>query len=110
MDLYFQGRALYFRGFTPDNLARARDFYERALKLDSGNVDALVGAATVDVIVAASYMTDDPRAVLDEAEASLTKALAAAPNHAGAQSDNPVYLSQRERIIEGMRMAGVPEG
>jgi len=28
----------------------------------------------------------------------------------GAQSDNPVYLVQRERIIEGMRLAGVPEG
>jgi hypothetical protein len=26
------------------------------------------------------------------------------------QSDNAVYLAQRERIIEGMRLAGVPEG
>jgi hypothetical protein len=29
---------------------------------------------------------------------------------AGAATDNPTYLSQRERIYEGMRMAGVPEG
>jgi tetratricopeptide (TPR) repeat protein len=29
---------------------------------------------------------------------------------AGAQSDNPKYLAQRERMIEGMRKAGVPEG
>jgi hypothetical protein len=28
---------------------------------------------------------------------------------AGASSDNPTYLAQRERIYEGMRMAGVPE-
>jgi len=28
---------------------------------------------------------------------------------AGARSDNPVYLSGRERIYEGMRRAGVPE-
>ena len=27
-----------------------------------------------------------------------------------APSDNPVYLAGRERIYEGMRMAGVPEG
>ena len=27
----------------------------------------------------------------------------------GPQSDNPTYLAQRERIIEGMRKAGVPE-
>ena len=29
---------------------------------------------------------------------------------AGAESDNPVFLEQRERLIEGMRKAGVPEG
>jgi hypothetical protein len=27
----------------------------------------------------------------------------------GALSENPTYLSQRERIYEGMRRAGVPE-
>ena len=27
-----------------------------------------------------------------------------------APSDNPTYLAGRERIYEGMRMAGVPEG
>ena len=27
-----------------------------------------------------------------------------------AQSDNPVFLKGRERIIEDMRKAGVPEG
>jgi tetratricopeptide (TPR) repeat protein len=29
---------------------------------------------------------------------------------AGAPSDNPTFLAKRERIYEGMRMAGVPEG
>jgi tetratricopeptide (TPR) repeat protein len=28
---------------------------------------------------------------------------------AGVQSDNAAYLAQRERVIEGMRMAGAPE-
>jgi tetratricopeptide (TPR) repeat protein len=28
---------------------------------------------------------------------------------AGASSDNPIYLTQRERIYDGMRKAGVPE-
>ena len=27
-----------------------------------------------------------------------------------ALSENPTYLSQRWRILEGMRLAGVPEG
>jgi hypothetical protein len=29
---------------------------------------------------------------------------------AGAPSDNPTHLAQRERIYDGMRKAGVPEG
>jgi hypothetical protein len=29
--------------------------------------------------------------------------------HAEAVSDNPVYLAQRERLHEGLRLAGVPE-
>jgi TolB-like protein/class 3 adenylate cyclase len=29
---------------------------------------------------------------------------------AGVSSDNPIYLAGRERIYEGMRIAGVPEG
>ena len=28
----------------------------------------------------------------------------------GASSDNAIYLAGRERIYEGMRIAGVPEG
>ena len=45
MDLYFQGRALYNRGFAPDILAKAREFFLRALELDPGNIEALVGIA-----------------------------------------------------------------
>ncbi len=29
---------------------------------------------------------------------------------AGAQTDNPVFLKQRERIIEALRAARIPEG
>ena len=29
---------------------------------------------------------------------------------AGAQSDNPVFLKQRERVIDALRAAGLPEG
>ena len=53
---------------------------------------------------------------LDEARQAIQPGLALAPGftlaryRAGVQSDNPTYLAQRERIIEGMRKAGVPEG
>jgi TolB-like protein/class 3 adenylate cyclase/Tfp pilus assembly protein PilF len=52
---------------------------------------------------------------LDEAKAEVKAALALNPGftlrryRAGAQSDNPVFLKGRERIIEDMRKAGVPE-
>jgi len=51
-----------------------------------------------------------------EAEAEAKAGLAIAPDftlagfRATAESDNPVYLAQRERVIEGMRKAGLPEG
>ena len=50
MDLYFQGRACWNKGLTPEYLTQARSFFERALALDPENVEALVGMATVDVI------------------------------------------------------------
>src|SRR5208282_3728544 len=47
MDFYFQGLASYNRGATPDNLAHARSFFDRALTADPGNVDALIWSARV---------------------------------------------------------------
>ena len=53
---------------------------------------------------------------LDEARAAAQAGLALDPSftirrfRASASSDNPTYLAGRERIYEGMRMAGVPEG
>ena len=48
MDLYFQGMAWLNKGLSPDNVARARSFFDRALAADPNNVDALIGSATVD--------------------------------------------------------------
>jgi tetratricopeptide (TPR) repeat protein len=53
---------------------------------------------------------------LDEAQAAVKAGLALDPAftlsrfRAGAASDNQTYLEQRERVIEGMRAAGIPEG
>jgi TolB-like protein len=90
MDLVFQGRAILNRGVSPDLLAKARGFFERALELDPDNVLALVGVAAVDVYDAWSYHTDDPRPLWAAAEAKLSKALAAAPNNARAH----LYMGQ----------------
>lgn len=53
---------------------------------------------------------------LDEARSEVRAGLALDPKFTiqryrdGAQSGNPVFLRQRERVIEGMHKAGVPEG
>jgi Flp pilus assembly protein TadD len=52
---------------------------------------------------------------LDEARAAVQTGLAINSTftisrfRANAQSDNPTWLAQRERVCEGMRKAGVPE-
>src|ERR1700682_212380 len=38
MDLHFQGRAYWNKGMTPEYMALARDFFDRALTLDPRNV------------------------------------------------------------------------
>jgi tetratricopeptide (TPR) repeat protein len=53
---------------------------------------------------------------LDEARAAAKAGLALDQSFTirryrnGAPSDNPTYLASRERVYEGIRMAGVPEG
>ena len=53
---------------------------------------------------------------MSEAQAATKSGLSLDPTftihryRAGTSSDNPTYLAQRERIYEGMRKAGVPEG
>jgi TolB-like protein len=80
MDLFFQGMALVNKGYAAANMAPARDFFERALAIDPGNVDALVGSAVVDY-TAATSLRDDSAKRLAAAESALTKALSLAPDH-----------------------------
>ena len=56
MDLYFQGSAWLNKGYTPDNVAQARGFFDHALTADPGNIEALVGSARVDVVEGATRL------------------------------------------------------
>src|SRR5271170_4578643 len=80
MDLYFQGVA----SFNSGNREQARIYFERAVALDPGNVDALVGVARVDASVGSAYTSDDRDAQLRSAEAALIKALSMAPGNVWA--------------------------
>ena len=68
LDLYFQGMAVLNRGNTPDYLMQARDYFERALELDAGNIEAMVWGAYVDTMKASLYAADDRAARLAAAE------------------------------------------
>ncbi|HKN28498.1 MAG TPA: adenylate/guanylate cyclase domain-containing protein [Roseiarcus sp.] len=82
MDLYFQGMAWLNKGLTPDNVAKAHGFFDRALAADPGNVDAVVQSALADAVAAANAFATDPKAAFAAAEAKLTKALSSVPDHA----------------------------
>ena len=82
MDLYFQGLAWVNKGPTPDNLAQARSFYDRALTADPDNVEALIGSAVANLVEGAFSFVTEPMAAFAAAEAKLTKALSSVPDHA----------------------------
>jgi TolB-like protein/class 3 adenylate cyclase/Flp pilus assembly protein TadD len=81
LDYYFRGVAVFNKGRL-ENLSKARELFEKAVELDPTNIDALVGAARVDVLFGSVYLHDDRAQRLAAAEALLLKGLAIAPrNH-----------------------------
>lgn len=103
MDLYFQGRACWNRGTTPEYLASARNFFRRALALDPDNVDAMVGIATVDATIAGSFASDDRAALLAAAELTLTRALSLDPHYAAAHLALGAVHMFTNRAAQGIR-------
>ena len=101
-DLLLQGLAWHNKAPTSDNLAQARGFFERALMLDPGNVDALVQMASVDFTVAAYHLPDDRAERLAAAEAALMKALSLAPDHARAHNCLGCVLGVTNRAEQGI--------
>ena len=90
------------KGSDPEFLAQAREFFERALALDPGNLDALVGSAAVDTVVAVSYLVDDRSARLASAEAALARSLSLAPDHALAHEEIGRVQIYTNRAAQGI--------
>jgi tetratricopeptide (TPR) repeat protein len=102
MDLYFQGLAHANRAPNPDNMAQARRFFERALTLDPGNIEALVGMASVESATAAVLMTDDQSARFGAAESMLTRVLSVVPEHAFAHYTLGILQIHTHRAAQGI--------
>jgi tetratricopeptide (TPR) repeat protein len=102
MDLYFQGLAWWNKALTPDNVARARSFFDRALSADPDHVDALTWSAIADTLAGAAGFVSDLHAAYAVAEAKLTKALSLAPDHALAHSALGVLNMYTKRAPQGI--------
>ena len=102
VDLHFQGMASANRGTTPENRLQARSLFERAISLDPGNIEALLGTAFVDTMRGAAMMTDDRTVRLAAAEATLTKVLSMIPNHAMAHLLFGLVQIFSNRTIQGI--------
>ena len=102
MDLYFQGMAWLNKGPTPDNVAQARSFFDRALSVDPDNIEALIGSARLDVREGANFFVIDPIAAFAAAEAKLTKALSSVPDHARAHRLLGYVEILTKRAVQGI--------
>jgi TolB-like protein len=102
MDLYFQGLAWFNKGTTPDNVAQARSFFDRALTADPDNVEALIGSARADERAGAFLFLTDPITAFAAAEAKLTKALSSVPDHARAHLYLGIVDIYTKRAAQGI--------
>jgi tetratricopeptide (TPR) repeat protein len=102
MDLYFQGMAWFNNGRNPADAARARGFFERALALDPGNLDAALGKAAADAQGALGYYVDDKAERLVAVEVNLNRVLSKSPNNALAHYLMCRVLVQTKHGVEGI--------
>ncbi|MFO1115586.1 MAG: adenylate/guanylate cyclase domain-containing protein [Beijerinckiaceae bacterium] len=105
VDLVFQGRAWLNKGLTPDYMSRAQSYFEKAVELDSRNVEALVGLAHVHWSLGAAIMTDEWSAHFEMAEATISRAVSLAPKHASAHYTLGAVLVFTRRAVLGIAEA-----
>jgi TolB-like protein len=97
-----QGLAWLNKGRTPDNVARARGYFGRALSADPDNVDALIGSARADHVASAFLFATDPAAAFFAAEAKLKRALSSVPDHPGAHMYLGLVQIVTKRAAQGI--------
>ena len=102
MDLFFQGSSWLNSGRTPNHVAQARAFFDRALAVDPDNIDALVGSAAADIADGGNSFVADPAAAFASAEAKLNRALSSFPDQARGHAFLGYVKILTKRAVEGI--------
>jgi TolB-like protein/class 3 adenylate cyclase len=102
MDLYFQGRACVNKGINPEYMAQACGFFDRALALDPGNIEAMVSLAEANITTGVAFLTDDRTVYLATAEKGLIKVLNMVPQHARAHMLLGTVQGRTNRAAQGI--------
>ena len=102
IDLYFQGQAWLNKGVSPDNLAKARSFFDRALSADPNNIDALAGSARVDMVAGIQMLAPKSASSFVAAEGKLERALSVAPSHVRSHAILGCVYIYTGRAAEGI--------
>src|SRR5262249_20898463 len=85
-----------------EHLAKARDFFGRALLLDPLCIEALVGSALADLGSVSNAFTNDRTECIKTAEIAATRALSLAPNHARAHAILDRIFMGSNRVLQGI--------
>ena len=89
-------------GKSPEASTEARGFFEQALALDPGNLEALAGLSQVEANLAISLSATDKPARFAAAEAAAAEALSLAPDHASAHLCMGMVLGFTNRAAQGI--------
>ena len=102
MDLFFQGLASINKGINIENMAQARAYFEHALAVDPGNLDALLGVARVDYWSAGLTYRTIGMPGSPQAKRTVAKVLSQRPDDALAHEIMGGILNQTKRSDQGI--------
>jgi len=106
IDLVLRGQAALNRPSSMKTMIEARDLFERALKLQSDNVDALAGVATTYIFeVLNGYYSSGNEERLQRAEPVLARILTLDDHHLLALKANAALLRARGKFDEAIAAA-----
>jgi len=107
IDLVMRARSLANDIKRRENAASAVELFRKALDLDPDNVDALVGIATLGSYqVVNLHRLDGRDALLEEAEALLSRAAELAPEHMGVLKARALLHRAHGRFAEAITATG----